>query len=155
MTVIKSLEVPPRSSVAVNWKTSTSTEPISTSGDVNVAVAVVAPLKLTKVPLTWAQAYPVTDPSVMFYVDVVEVRRLSESPPLPTVRPDFDQDGDVDQADFGHIQACFSGPGLEQTEPACFDALLDEDQDVDADDFQIFQDCISGPNNPVDLACEN
>ncbi|GMU21003.1 MAG: hypothetical protein AMXMBFR13_10990 [Phycisphaerae bacterium] len=64
---------------------------------------------------------------------------------VATVRPDFDLDGDVDQTDFGHLQACFSGAGLISTDPDCLNARLDEDQDVDQDDFTIFRGCMSGP----------
>ncbi len=63
--------------------------------------------------------------------------------PVPA---DFDDDGDVDQADFGLVQRCFCGPGVEQTNPACAGARLDADNDVDFDDFRIFQGCVSGPN---------
>ena len=66
---------------------------------------------------------------------------------------DFDGDGDVDQEDFGQFQACLSGPGLEQDDPACEPALLDPDVDVDQDDFAIFEGCISGPNVPADPSC--
>ena len=36
---------------------------------------------------------------------------------------DFDKDGDVDQSDFGHLQACYTGPGTDITDPECFDAF--------------------------------
>ena len=52
-------------------------------------------------------------------------------------------DGDVDQADFGHLQACFVGSG--GLPPAgCEDADIDGDSDVDIDDFALFQACIGG-----------
>lgn len=70
-----------------------------------------------------------------------------------TVPPDFDRDGDVDQEDFAHLQTCFSGPGLAQTDPACFNARLDDDHDVDADDFSLFQACFGGPGIWVDPEC--
>ncbi len=57
---------------------------------------------------------------------------------------DCDLDGDVDQKDFGHLQVCFSGPGVAQAEPACADALLDNDGDVDQGDFDLFRVCITG-----------
>ena len=37
-----------------------------------------------------------------------------------------DADGDVDQADFGHFQACLTGSGFTQSNPNCLDARLDE-----------------------------
>ncbi len=74
---------------------------------------------------------------------------------VPYVPPDFDRDTDVDQADFGHLQACFSGAAVPQTDPKCADALLDSDEDVDANDFGIFQGCMSGANVPADPGCAN
>ena len=67
----------------------------------------------------------------------------------PPIDADFDDDGDVDQEDFGHLQACLSGPDVPQTDPNCQDALLDEDSDVDQDDFGLFQVRISGPAVPA------
>lgn len=72
-----------------------------------------------------------------------------------TAKPDFDGDTDVDQEDFGRFQACYSGPGVIQTDPACARALLDEDDDVDQSDFALFRDCMSGANNPADPDCTN
>jgi hypothetical protein len=66
---------------------------------------------------------------------------------------DFDQDGDIDQPDFGHLQECLTGAGIDQTDPDCQDAKLDGDSDVDIDDVAIFIGCISGPNQPVDENC--
>jgi len=72
-----------------------------------------------------------------------------------TVAPDFDVDGDVDQADFGHFQSCLSGPGVARTDPSCLNARLDGDEDVDQDDFGIFQNCTTGPDKPVTPGCDN
>jgi len=58
---------------------------------------------------------------------------------------DYDNDGDVDQNDFGHLQRCISGSDGVQDDPSCQDALLDADSDVDANDVQIFMACASGP----------
>jgi hypothetical protein len=66
---------------------------------------------------------------------------------------DQDRDGDVDQADFGVFQGCYTGPGRRQTDPACRFARLDHDVDVDLNDFGVFQRCVSGPNIPADPAC--
>jgi len=57
---------------------------------------------------------------------------------------DFDRDGDVDQSDFGHFQACLTGADAAQNDPACRNALLDNDSDVDQADFGLFQRCYSG-----------
>ena len=72
----------------------------------------------------------------------------------PTPRSDFDRDGDVDQADFGHLQACMSGPGIAQNDPDCQDTRLDTDNDVDQTDFGIFHGCMSGANVPADPGCD-
>ena len=64
-----------------------------------------------------------------------------------TVRsPDFDRDLDVDQDDFGHLQACMSGPTIAQTDPNCQDADLDGDSeaDVDASDLALWLQCVTG-----------
>ncbi len=69
------------------------------------------------------------------------------------LRCDFDQDGDVDQEDFGLFQVCLTGLGLAQNEIACAPMLLDEDRDVDADDLLLFYGCMSGPAIPGDPLC--
>jgi len=71
-----------------------------------------------------------------------------------TVAADFDQDGDVDQADFGHLQTCFTGPGMTNLPAGCENAMLDDDDDVDNADFGVWQACMSGSDRPVDPACE-
>ncbi len=72
----------------------------------------------------------------------------------PLYRGDFDDDGDVDQHDFGYLQACLSGVGVVQSSPACQSARLDVDADVDVDDVNLFQTCLSGPNVFPVPACE-
>ena len=66
---------------------------------------------------------------------------------------DFDNDCDVDAADFQHFRSCALGAGVVQTNPACADARLDADADVDMDDFGIFQRCYSGQNHPANPTC--
>jgi M6 family metalloprotease-like protein len=68
---------------------------------------------------------------------------------------DLDADGDVDQDDFGLFQACYSGPGAPQTDPACNLARMDADTDVDGDDYAVFVKCRSGPTVPADPNCRN
>lgn len=73
-----------------------------------------------------------------------------------TVRPqpgDFDDDGDVDQEDFGPMQACLTGSGIAQTDPACARARIDGDLDADLDDIGLFLRCYSGPGVPATTAC--
>jgi lysophospholipase L1-like esterase len=57
---------------------------------------------------------------------------------------DLDDDGDVDQSDFGLFQLCLSGPGNAQANAECRDTRLDVDEDVDVNDLAIFQQCLTG-----------
>jgi len=82
------------------------------------------------------------DPSLEFALIVPEV-----------IDVDYDDDGDVDQVDFGHFQRCFAGPDTIQTDPNCQNAMLDADDDVDDDDLAIFLNCVNGPSIPVDADC--
>lgn len=66
---------------------------------------------------------------------------------------DFDNDGDVDQEDFGPIQNCLTNTGVPQNDPACTWARLDDDSDVDADDIALFIQCMSGPGIPPPAGC--
>lgn len=68
-------------------------------------------------------------------------------------RVDYDLDFDVDQVDFGYFQACYSGGGIVQTDPACADARLDDDEDVDVADLAVFRECLTGPGIIADPAC--
>ncbi len=82
---------------------------------------------------------------------------LARSADVPiTVQPtfgDFDGDDDVDQADFGHMQACLSGDTVPQNTPACQSAKSDGDSDVDQGDMSVFLSCLSGPDTPPDVDC--
>ena len=60
---------------------------------------------------------------------------------------DYDLDGDVDQSDFGTLQACISGSG-EPRPDQCGPADLDGDWDVDGADVVVFQGCMHGSNRP-------
>lgn len=68
---------------------------------------------------------------------------------------DFDNDGDLDQMDFGLMQACLSGPSIPQLDAACQPARFDGDSDVDQDDLAVFQSCMSGPDIAGDPDCAN
>jgi hypothetical protein len=69
------------------------------------------------------------------------------------VQADFDADGDVDMTDFGHFQACLSGPGIPQVDPDCQNARLNGENDVDQDDLAIFLNCVSGADMPANPDC--
>lgn len=74
----------------------------------------------------------------------------------PAVFADADEDGDVDQDDFGEFQACFTGandPNSQFSRPDCGCFDQDRDDDVDEDDYGAFQQCASGPEIPLDPAC--
>lgn len=67
---------------------------------------------------------------------------------------DIDEDGDVDQSDFGIFQVCYDplAPTLPTPSPCqCFD--LDDDGVVGLNDFGLFQRCLSGPGLPADPTC--
>lgn len=71
---------------------------------------------------------------------------------------DPDGDSDVDQADFGAFQACFSGSGRPAPDDCeCFDrpaiGFPHGDNDVDSDDLAKFSACWSGPEIPLNPAC--
>jgi hypothetical protein len=68
---------------------------------------------------------------------------------------DFDGDCDVDQVDFGILQGCYTGAGVEQTDLACAATRLDPDVDVDTDDCAIFLRCVSGPDVAGNPDCGN
>lgn len=97
---------------------------------------------------TYDAEITVTDPSALNSPFVLPVTLTVE--PIPG---DFDGDSDVDQANFGHLQACLSGNGIPPADERCDDADLDRDKDVDADDYVIFAGCSSGANISADPGC--
>ncbi len=70
----------------------------------------------------------------------------------PVALTDFDDDGDVDQGDFGHLQGCMTEPGSAPRDEACADADLDHDNDVDSGDVDVFVACLSGAGAAPALA---
>ncbi len=70
----------------------------------------------------------------------------------PRMTGDLDDDGDVDQEDFGRFQRCYSGIGEPYT-TACGPGDLNGDQDVDINDFEILLGCMRGPGEPADAGC--
>ena len=88
----------------------------------------------------------------MWYDDVAVTDVL---PPDDFSRFDVDDDGDVDQDDFGEFQACYSGSGTAHDGYACWRMDADDDLDVDVDDLTVFEACASGPAVPADPACDD
>ncbi|HOW69573.1 MAG TPA: hypothetical protein PKY77_03140 [Phycisphaerae bacterium] len=77
---------------------------------------------------------------------------LSTDCPYPFA--DADQDGDVDQLDFGAYQLCYTGAFVEMAATCrCFDT--NADGRITGPDFQAFLKCAltSGPDVPVDKTC--
>ena len=70
------------------------------------------------------------------------------------VRGDFDRDGDVDQDDFGALQACLRGP-QSPIELACTAFQIDGDTDLDFNDVNLFMNCLSGPGIAAKLTCDD
>lgn len=66
---------------------------------------------------------------------------------------DVDQDGNTDQRDFAHWQACFSGDQPGRRACSCFDR--DSHGRIDGDDYDAFEACASGAGVPVDPACDD
>jgi hypothetical protein len=66
---------------------------------------------------------------------------------------DFNDDGDVDQEDFGSFQLCLTGTSVWQTNPACSPGLMNLDQVVDSADVNLFLGCMSGPDVPANPSC--
>jgi len=61
-------------------------------------------------------------------------------------KADLDRDHDVDQEDFGTLQACLAGSGTPY-QAECESSDVDADEDVDQVDLAIFRACMGGPNN--------
>ncbi|MDM8006595.1 MAG: hypothetical protein QUV05_10675 [Phycisphaerae bacterium] len=71
---------------------------------------------------------------------------------------DADADGDVDQADFGRFQACYTGAGVALgIGCGCFDAhpAGAPDNDVDSEDWTAFEACASGAGIAANAACDD
>jgi len=72
-----------------------------------------------------------------------------------TVRPvpgDFDVDNDVDQEDFGHLQACLTGSAGAPVS-GCENADLNLSGRIDSVDIGVLQACMSGPGVDADPFC--
>lgn len=84
------------------------------------------------------------------YVDEVDLA----TPPCNKPFADMDNDGDVDQDDFGQFQLCWSGT-VSEVLPGC--GCLDHDKSgkIDQADLNAFVLCVSGPTIPATVSCEN
>jgi hypothetical protein len=71
---------------------------------------------------------------------------------VSTVRADFDQDGDVDDADLDYLQSCMDSMDWPPSEE-CAAADLNDDEEVDSVDLDLFQRCVSGTGVPADPDC--
>lgn len=70
------------------------------------------------------------------------------------IPPDYDRDGDVDQADFAVQQNCTKGQFATPEPGVCAQfADLNGDNRVDSQDTLIFEGCATGPGIPFDPAC--
>ncbi len=72
-------------------------------------------------------------------------------------RFDADDDGDVDQVDFGVWQSCFTGvddPDGWYDRQVCGCMNSDGDADIDPDDWGAFLACLSGPGIPAPTDCD-
>jgi hypothetical protein len=69
------------------------------------------------------------------------------------VPADFDNDSDVDQTDFGHVQLCMSGAAAPGS--GCGDADLNSDNLVNGLDVSLFAGCLSGAGVQGDPTCLN
>ncbi len=91
--------------------------------------------------------------NLVFRLNLTGTARLEVSDPVVLYYGDFDVDGDVDLADFGHFQDCANGPNRPPKRGDCQDADADRDNDVDTADFLQFQACFNGPNRPIRAEC--
>jgi subtilisin family serine protease len=68
---------------------------------------------------------------------------------VPTVYGDFDDDGDIDLADYGVFLSCYNGANQPPQNPAtCGVSDFDNDGDVDLTDYGVFLWCYNGPGKP-------
>jgi hypothetical protein len=66
---------------------------------------------------------------------------------------DFDDDSDVDLADFALLQNCLTGEYVQITDPTCLQTDMNGDDYLDADDVSLFVGCMSGSEVPANPDC--
>ncbi|NLE58613.1 MAG: hypothetical protein GX616_09655 [Planctomycetes bacterium] len=122
------------------------------SGSIELTFGTIERVRAIGAGLLVLQSFNYPQPTGEWYGELNNLAIYSE-PDRGLTAPDFDGDIDVDQADFGHLQACFTGVGRPQTESACQDAILDGDDDVDGGDLAVFLKCFSGSGVAPDPDC--
>lgn len=108
-------------------------------------------LRLTSYKSTTSQL--LTNPLIELTQPITMRVLLKGTKDCGAVFADRDKDGDVDQADFGEFQKCYTGieSGI-ATGCECFDR--DGDGKIDATDLNAFTNCWSGPAMAADPACD-
>jgi hypothetical protein len=125
-------------------------------------------LRMTTTGPGWTDL-PSSDPDydwLRFHAFWVDNVRTGSFIPLPCGNNDpwfdADDDGDVDQEDFGVLQSCITGVGGGipplPTYCACFDLHMGPgggDGDIAQSDVTAFENCASGPGVPAAQACDD
>lgn len=96
-----------------------------------------------------AATVTVSDPAAQNPIETVTVTLT-----VRTVLPDLDKDGDVDQADFGGLQACFTRAGLPPV-IGCEAADFNRDGTITSADLLIFNGCLSGSAVVANKTCDD
>jgi endonuclease I len=84
--------------------------------------------------------------------DVITLTITVGSIVCPDPFADSDADGDVDQADFGALQLCYSGQEAYGAGCACYDRDLSGT--IDLADYEAFSLCYSGPGVQANPNCD-
>ncbi|MBI4579351.1 MAG: CocE/NonD family hydrolase [Planctomycetes bacterium] len=92
-----------------------------------------------------------TTATIRVWADQNHPSRITLPTPVNLAPPDFDRDGDVDEADLTHLLLDRMGPAVSTW--TLVDSDLDGDGDVDQSDFGLLQRCYSGADIPADPAC--
>lgn len=104
-------------------------------------------------PATYSAVITISAAGASNSPQTVAVTLVVEPEPPPDIPGDFDDDLDVDLADFGFMQKCLSGPAIPHQSPQCDVADFDGDDDVDGLDVLLFRGCLTGAALPGDPDC--
>lgn len=80
------------------------------------------------------------------------VKKITVTIDVQSVAPDLDYDGDVDQTDFGMLQACYTG--VTQVSGPCAAMDFNTDSFVNSADFAVLKGCISGSGEYPQQGCD-